>query len=446
MPEPEAVLLARYAQNGDPDAFRSLVEVHQHMVYAACHRILGNRADAEDAAQNCMFKLATKASKLKAPIAGWLHRVAVTGAIDMLRQRRARREREAKAAGDAARVQPKELSWEEIKPQVDEAIAALPKRLRVPVVLYYLEQRKQEEIAAELGISQPAVSGRLKRGVEELQKRFERSGLVGGAAVLGTVLYANSAEAAPAGLVASVGKMGLAGAVRLYSPVAKGGGAAAVLKVCAVVAVLLICAAALGMGGFAAYRALKPEQREARVVVAHPREGGGRPDGSGRAAGSSALAESTSQDSGPARSFELVLNEDGGGTNMFLDLDIGRLYTIPPDVAELDAMLRWMRQEGIDLLYSRSMESHRLIGADLTTARAAARAWETASAEAFRNAHLRAAGEQFPILLGLGPRGEDTFFFMTREGSVGVLQILGFGKPEPGSAQIRYRILDSVQD
>jgi RNA polymerase sigma factor (sigma-70 family) len=437
MAEPEAVLLARYARSGDPDAFRSLVEVHQHMVYAVCHRILGNQADAEDAAQNCLFKLATKASKLRAPISGWLHRVAVTASIDLLRQRRARRQREAKAAGEAARARPKELSWERVKPRVDEAIAALPERLRIPVVLYYLEHLRQEEIARELGISQPAVSGRLKRGVDELRKRLERSGLFCGAAALGTVLYANSVEAAPAGLLAAVGKIALAGAGGLYVSAGAGAGAVAV-KVCALTAGALVVLGAIGALLFAALKALQTEPHEPRVVVAE---------------GPAAAAEPRAPETPPAAgvqeplpessrpSLEVILNPDGAGTDMFLDLDTGRLATIPGDIAELDRMVSWMRAEGIDVLYSRAIEPRRLVAADLAVRATSASAWDTTTAETFRNAPPRAPRRAFPVFMGADHSRTGAFVFVTREGSPGVLQILGFDEPKHGSARIRYRLL-----
>ena len=211
MAEQEAQLLARYAHGQDAEAFRALVEAHQNMVFAVCHRVLHNRADAEDAAQDCFFRLAQKAGELTAPIAGWLHTVAVQRAIDLLRRRTTRRAYEAKVQPPAV---PDGPVWEHIRGQVDEAIAALPERLRLPVVLYYLEGRTQEQVAAELGISQPAVSGRLKRAVAALRKRLEETGADLSGGVLVPLLSTNTIQAAPATLSAALGKMALAGVGR----------------------------------------------------------------------------------------------------------------------------------------------------------------------------------------------------------------------------------------
>ena len=153
MAESELALLQQYARTQDAFAFRKLVEQHQDMVFAACHRVLGNRADAEDAAQNCFLKLAQAAGRLKAPIGGWLYTVAVHGAIDMLRGENARRARERAVAKDASRTRAhQETQWADVRGEVDAAITALPERLRTPLVLYFLDARTQADVATELGM------------------------------------------------------------------------------------------------------------------------------------------------------------------------------------------------------------------------------------------------------------------------------------------------------
>jgi len=156
MDQSELALLQLYARTRDAFAFRELVERHQNMVFAACHRVLGNRADAEDAAQNCFLKVSQTAERLRAPVGGWLHTVAVRSAIDMLRRRTVRRAREHDAALHADRARTRDASWADVRGEVDAAIVALPERLRTPIVLYFLEGHTQADIAAELG----AVGGR----------------------------------------------------------------------------------------------------------------------------------------------------------------------------------------------------------------------------------------------------------------------------------------------
>jgi RNA polymerase sigma-70 factor (ECF subfamily) len=50
-------LLARYVKTREAEAFAEVVARHRDMVYGVCHRLLGNRADAEDTAQECFLQL-----------------------------------------------------------------------------------------------------------------------------------------------------------------------------------------------------------------------------------------------------------------------------------------------------------------------------------------------------------------------------------------------------
>ena len=184
MSEQEAGLLGHYAEVSDAEAFRALVERHAGMVFAACRRVLGNRADAEDATQEAFLKLAREAGGLRAPIAPWLHRVAVNVSLTMAQKDRSRRKREANVARNGASASSQkasdpaaDASWVEIKRHVDAALTELPANLRSPIVLHYLEGRTQGQAAEELSLTQSAVSKRLKRGVRELRRRLKRAGV-----------------------------------------------------------------------------------------------------------------------------------------------------------------------------------------------------------------------------------------------------------------------------
>lgn len=205
----EADLLRRYVQAGDPEAFRAIVDAHGGMIFSVCRRILHNAADAEDAAQDCLLQFARKASRLRAPVSGWLHRAALHAAIDVRRRNASRAAREAKASETLS--QESDPHWAELRGLVDEAIADLPERLRVVVVLRYLEGRSQAEIAAQLGIGQSAVSTRTAKGLERMRRHLLRNGLSLRATALGALLSFHAVQSAPAELAAVVGKITLAG-------------------------------------------------------------------------------------------------------------------------------------------------------------------------------------------------------------------------------------------
>ena len=198
MYESDNVLVARYVKTMDQGAFGSLAERHRDMVYATCRRILNNSADAEDATQNCFMKLAENANTIRTSPAGWLHRAAINSSINLLQKKKTQRQREVRAMQE--RQKNTEVDWDDLRPVLDEAVAVLPTRLRIPLILHYLEGRKQVDIAAELGINQSAVSKRLKNGIEALRKRLTKMGIVSSSATLVSLLVANSVEAAPAAL------------------------------------------------------------------------------------------------------------------------------------------------------------------------------------------------------------------------------------------------------
>ena len=83
--EPDSVLLSRYLQSRDPDAFRTLSLRYADMVYAAALRITGCPQDAEEVAQDCFLALARHGASVRSSVAGYLHTLAVSRARDTVR-------------------------------------------------------------------------------------------------------------------------------------------------------------------------------------------------------------------------------------------------------------------------------------------------------------------------------------------------------------------------
>ncbi len=214
---PDLRLLHQYASTGDAEAFSAIVQAYQDLVYSACLRMLGNAADAEDAAQDCFYDLARQAGKVRSSVAGWLHRRATHHCLELVRQAAARKRREReyeemRAAERAARNDG--VSWEEIAPEVDRAVDELPNEERHALVEHFLRQRTQAEIAEELGVSAATVSRRVNSGVEQVRNRLKDAGVVVPSAVLAALLAQNAAGAAPATLAAAVSTLSAEAAAR----------------------------------------------------------------------------------------------------------------------------------------------------------------------------------------------------------------------------------------
>ena len=199
-----------------------LVQVHAGMVYATAQRVTRDAALAEDVAQETFLELGRSAGEVSECVGAWLHRVAWRRACIAARAAATRRRYEAAAAADAHALSAPEATWEEIEPLVDEALAALPERLRGPLVEHFLGGRTQLEIARQLGVSQPTVSRLLDSGVEALRGELQRHGvLVGG--TLALTLTAHAAIAPPAAVTAVLGKLALSGVgAHVAAPAAAG--------------------------------------------------------------------------------------------------------------------------------------------------------------------------------------------------------------------------------
>ena len=76
-------LIRRFADSGDEEIFAEIVRKYSGLVYAACHRILGDRLRAEEASQEAFFQLLQNASKVSGSLAGWLHTIATRISINI---------------------------------------------------------------------------------------------------------------------------------------------------------------------------------------------------------------------------------------------------------------------------------------------------------------------------------------------------------------------------
>jgi RNA polymerase sigma factor (sigma-70 family) len=179
----DAQLLDRFRSHGDRAAFEVLVGRHGRMVLAVCREVLGDPDDAEDAFQATFLLLARKAGSLRVDrtLAGWLHRVSYRVAVQagIAAGRRRRHEERAAARASQAVERPADAVVEaaESRGVLHAELDRLPDRLRIPVVLYYLEGRSYAEAATLLGVPEATVRGRLVRARDRLRDRLTRRGL-----------------------------------------------------------------------------------------------------------------------------------------------------------------------------------------------------------------------------------------------------------------------------
>jgi RNA polymerase sigma factor (sigma-70 family) len=194
-------LLERFVQQHDEAAFTALVQRHERRVHAALTRVLKDPADVEDAFQATFLVLVRKASSVRwqAGLGTWLYAVAHRVALHARSQTCSRLLHEEQAARrpESASEQP-DLSWREACALVHEELDRLPDRLRLPLLLCYLEGLSRDEAAAQLGLSTTTVKGRLERGRDLLRERLTRRGITLTAGLLAALTHSPARAAAPA--------------------------------------------------------------------------------------------------------------------------------------------------------------------------------------------------------------------------------------------------------
>ena|SRR5690606_23989384 len=162
---------------GDAHAFRVLVARHADRTLATAWRLSGNKADAEDLAQEAFLKVWRSAASFqpeRARFTTWLHRLVVNAGVDRWRRRRPTVELEA--ANDVADPAPDGYAMAaaaEDSAAVSAALARLPERQRMAVALCYYEGMSNAEAAAALGVPVGALEALLVRARRRLRELLE---------------------------------------------------------------------------------------------------------------------------------------------------------------------------------------------------------------------------------------------------------------------------------
>lgn len=265
---PDPQLLEHFLTQRSEAAFAALVRRHGPMVWNVCRRVLGNHHDAEDAFQAVFLVFVRKAASIRKQesVSSFLHGIAyhVSAKLKLAATRRAARERtQARPPFDDPCD---DLTWRELRSVLDEELTNLTEQHRAPLVLCYLEGKTQDEAARLLGWSKSTFRRRLESGRAALGRRLTRRGVTLSAALSAPLLADTAVQATlPPLLVASTVRAGLALALgnTVSSIVSEQiaslaeGGAASLLAKKAGVALLLLTALTLGVGGFLAHRAVQ---------------------------------------------------------------------------------------------------------------------------------------------------------------------------------------------
>ena len=157
--------------NGDGQAAAVLAQRHTSRVLALAVRMLGDRAEAEDVAQEAMlrlWKIAPDWRQGEAKVSTWLYRVAANLCTDRLRRRRSTDlDAIPEPEDDAPSVEARMIGRDRVA-AVRAAIDALPERQRLAMSLRFLQELPNPEVAAVMETTVEAVESLLARGKRTL--------------------------------------------------------------------------------------------------------------------------------------------------------------------------------------------------------------------------------------------------------------------------------------
>lgn len=162
----------------DEAAFVELVERYAGRLLAVARRLLGSRADAEDAVQRALLQcyLGAAGYQPRWALSTWLYRILSNICVDELRRRGVRT-----AHAESAEAEQMAIAFDSPadaggRIDVARALQRVPREARVLLALHYVDGLSNRELARIRGISVNTVKSQLARGKSILRQALEEGG------------------------------------------------------------------------------------------------------------------------------------------------------------------------------------------------------------------------------------------------------------------------------
>lgn len=177
--------LARRHRYGDASAFEEVYREYAQMVFNLCLRMVGNREEAEDLAQDVFLRIHRHLGRFsgRSALKTWIYRVTINYCRSKLSRKRwfTRTLKEEDEEGgvqleDPARSPESETLAHDDARTVMKALLQVKPKFREAVVLRDLEGMSYDEIAEVLKVRIGTVRSRIARGRDQLRKALESSG------------------------------------------------------------------------------------------------------------------------------------------------------------------------------------------------------------------------------------------------------------------------------
>jgi RNA polymerase sigma-70 factor (ECF subfamily) len=176
MNDAELTEVLSHVRAGDPDAWGELYQRYAPAIFRFCRRALPTREDAEDATTEIFMKVRQKLGSFDSsrPFTAWLYKVASNHCWDLLRRRRSRQNLETEDSEALPLEHPDPSQLEQLQAahtseELRLALAKLPDRARMALVLRYYAEMSYDEVADTLGVRRAFVGVLLLRARHQLR-------------------------------------------------------------------------------------------------------------------------------------------------------------------------------------------------------------------------------------------------------------------------------------
>jgi RNA polymerase sigma-70 factor, ECF subfamily len=182
----EAILSgAAAAERSRDEVLEALIRAHSRLVYRIAYAVLRRHHEAEDATQETFLRVVRYRSRL-AEVEDpktWLARIAWRVAVEFSRRNAGKQEIPLEdpdkpmpevVSSDASADQT--IQGTQVGAVLEKLIAALPEKLRAPLILSAIERMTPREIAATLDINEAAVRSRVFRARQILKEKLAQRG------------------------------------------------------------------------------------------------------------------------------------------------------------------------------------------------------------------------------------------------------------------------------
>jgi len=156
--------------NGDVSAYAFLVTKHKNLVFSIILKIVNNREDAEEIAQDVFLKAyqALKTFKRKSKFSTWLYRIAYNAAISKTRKKKVEMVAIEETvitnySTDDIMHNMNELDADERQVVLEKALKGLPEEDNLLITLFYKNENSIEDISDIMGLSVSNVKVKLHR-------------------------------------------------------------------------------------------------------------------------------------------------------------------------------------------------------------------------------------------------------------------------------------------